>query len=86
MEALFGQPMAQILERVPVGEDICQALLAREGLYGQLLMLAEKSEHKNAPEEELCTLLHALNMTLEEWNLMQWQAFEWSEEVVALAY
>lgn len=86
MDALFCQPMAQILDRVPVGEEIRQALLQRQGPYGPLLALVESSERDNAAEEECRALLHQFGISLTEWNALQWQAFEWSEEVVALAY
>lgn len=86
MEALFCQPMAQILELVPVGDDVRLALLDRKGLYGQLLVLVEKCERGDECKKELQALLEELGITLEEWNAMQWQAFEWSEEVVAMAY
>ncbi len=86
MEALFCQPMAQILDLVPVGDDVRLALLERRGLYGQLLTLVEKNERGDECRKELQTTLEELGLTLEEWSAMQWQAFEWSEEVVAMAY
>lgn len=86
MEALFAQPMTQVLDHVPVGDDVRSALLERQGIYGQLLALVEKSECGNECKKGLQLMLEELGLTLEEWNAMQWQAFEWSEEVVAMAY
>ncbi len=37
IDAIMDQPMAEILEKLPLSEEISEALLHREGIFGQML-------------------------------------------------
>ncbi|HEX8956280.1 MAG TPA: HDOD domain-containing protein [Burkholderiaceae bacterium] len=45
LDRLLGIPMEQVLEKIQLPEPVCQALLAREGMYGPFLALAEACEY-----------------------------------------
>lgn len=44
---IFGHPLQQLLETIQLPDDIQEALLSREGVYGPLLNLAEAIEQDN---------------------------------------
>ncbi|MFN7086077.1 MAG: EAL and HDOD domain-containing protein [Burkholderiales bacterium] len=45
MDALFGQPLAKVIEHLYIPLDVRVAVLERQGLLGKLLRLAEQLEH-----------------------------------------
>jgi c-di-GMP-related signal transduction protein len=49
LDRLLGVPMEDVLEKIPLSEAVSQALLAREGIYGPFLALAEACE-LNSPD------------------------------------
>lgn len=77
MDTLFGMPMAQIVRQIAVIEEVGDALLQRKGYYGELLRLVELSERGETiamVQEEL----DKLQITSDEFYLLQSEAFEWS--------
>lgn len=75
LDALLGIPMAEVLHHINVGDEVHDALLARQGLLGRLLILAEMLEGEKL--ETLPTVLDKLK--LDAHNVMQAQveALHW---------
>lgn len=83
-DALFGVQMEKVLEGLALAPEIRQALLAREGIYGDMLHLAESVEHLEEDAPQVAALLTKLGLTAEEFNALQMEAFEWSGSVAHL--
>ncbi|MEC4720870.1 HDOD domain-containing protein [Noviherbaspirillum sp. CPCC 100848] len=81
MDTLFSMPMTDILEQIPVAEEVSAALLRREGYFGRLLDAAEYTEWRQASDAALGGVLAELQVSCKELYLMQLLAFEWSDEV-----
>ena len=84
MDALFCVPMADLVEQIPVSDEVGQALLRRSGFFGELLRLAESFERMEEGDEMLPALgeLAAGGDDLME---LEMAAFEWSGQVVRSA-
>ena len=84
MDALFCVPMADLVEQIPVSDEVAQALLRRSGFFGELLRLAESFERMEEGDDMLPALgeLAASGDDLMELELA---AFEWSGQVVRSA-
>ncbi len=61
MDTLLGQPMAQVLERLPVTEDVRAALLDGTGPHAPVLMLADAYEQADWPLVDTLTADVALS-------------------------
>lgn len=85
MDTLFGMPMAEILAQIPVSDDVSQALLYRDGFYGDLLKLAECIERIEEMDEHIVPALRNLAMSTDELVELELAAFEWSDNVVRYA-
>ncbi len=85
MDTLFGMPMAEILAQIPVNDDVSQALLYRDGFYGDLLKLAECIERIEEMEAHIVPALRNLAMSTDELVELELAAFEWSDNVVRYA-
>jgi EAL and modified HD-GYP domain-containing signal transduction protein len=85
MDTLFGMPMADILAQIPVNDDVSQALLYRDGFYGDLLKLAECIERIEEMDEHIVPALRNLAMSTDELVELELAAFEWSDHVVRYA-
>ncbi|QDZ30467.1 EAL and HDOD domain-containing protein [Noviherbaspirillum sp. UKPF54] len=81
MDALFGMPMEKILEQVSVSKDVRDALLVRQGFYGDLLRLAESVEQFREPEPAIAPLLRKLSLSGEDFYALQLAAYKWSNRV-----
>jgi EAL and modified HD-GYP domain-containing signal transduction protein len=83
MDALFGMPMQEVLQKITVYNEVNLALLERKGVYGQLLHLVEYLEQLTAPEPppELLPLLAQLQLPPEELFALQQQAFVWVNQL-----
>jgi c-di-GMP phosphodiesterase len=81
MDALFGQPMEQILDQMPVVDAVKDALLLRTGIYGEMLKLAEYIEQIEHSGPQPLPALTSLKMTNEDLLEMQLAAYSWSDEV-----
>lgn len=56
MDALLGVPMPQVLERLPVRDDVREALLEHAGPHATMLLLADAYEHGDWElVDRLCT-------------------------------
>jgi c-di-GMP phosphodiesterase len=81
MDSLFGMPMEKILEQIPVVDEVANALLRREGYYGQLLRLVEYTEWHSKTETQLLQAIRDLRLSHNDLYLLQLAAFEWSDHV-----
>ncbi|SNS40491.1 EAL and modified HD-GYP domain-containing signal transduction protein [Noviherbaspirillum humi] len=78
MDALFGMPMVDLLQQMPVVEEVAEALLERKGFFGRLLQLAQHTEWTEKGDTMLVPLLDFFRLSCGELYLMQLDAFEWS--------
>lgn len=85
MDTLFSMPLEEILEQIPVAEAVSQALLNREGVYGDLLRLAEHTE-RLAAEPLQMDLLEKAQLSVEDLRDLQLEAFTWGDSVTQAAY
>jgi EAL and modified HD-GYP domain-containing signal transduction protein len=85
MDVLFGIPMADIVEQIPVSEEIANALLRRSGFFGELLKLAECIEQPDRQEEGALPALRGLAMSGDDMLELEMSAFQWSDNVVRYA-
>jgi EAL and modified HD-GYP domain-containing signal transduction protein len=77
VDALFGQPLAEIVSLLNLDENLKNALLRREGQLGTLLRLAEASER--ADSQNTITMMNNLNLSdLRQLNRMQVESFKWA--------
>ncbi|OWW22156.1 EAL and HDOD domain-containing protein [Noviherbaspirillum denitrificans] len=81
MDALFDQPMAKILEQMLVDDAVRDALLEREGVYGEMLQLAEYMEQLDEYSRQLFPALDGLSLSHEDLCDIQLEAYAWSEQV-----
>lgn len=81
MDTLFSMPMEDILEQMPVVDEVADALLVREGYLGKLLSLAVYAEWANKNDVQLQLLLQDLKLSFQDLYALQLAAFEWSDEV-----
>ncbi len=85
MDTLFGMPMEDILEQIPVIDDVAEALLHRRGFFGELLNLSEALERLEEAEDQVMPALQQLDMSADELVEMEMDAFAWSDTVVRYA-
>ncbi|MES2325407.1 MAG: EAL domain-containing protein [Pseudomonadota bacterium] len=85
MDALFGIPMEEILEQIPVIDEVSNALLKRTGFFGDLLNLAECLEQMEEADDKVMPALRTLSLSTDELVEMEMAAFEWSDTVVRYA-
>jgi EAL and modified HD-GYP domain-containing signal transduction protein len=85
MDALFGIPMEEILEQIPVIDEVSNALLTRTGFFGDLLNLAECLEQMEEADDKVMPALRTLSLSTDELVEMEMAAFEWSDTVVRYA-
>jgi len=84
MDALFSVPMADLVEQIPVSDEVAAALVKRSGFFGELLRLAESLERMEEGDEML-PVLGELADSGDELVELEMAAFEWSEKVVRYA-
>ena len=87
MDALFGIPMDEIVEQIPVADEVVAALLRREGFYGDLLRLAESLEQMESQQgqDQIMPALRQLAVSTDDLAEVEMAAFEWSDNVVRYA-
>lgn len=85
MDTLFCMPMMDIVEQVPVIDEVRAALLRRAGFFGELLKLAESIERMDDAGDELLAGLRTLSMDGDDLAELEMAAFEWSDKVVRYA-
>lgn len=81
MDAVFSMPMEKILQQVPVVDDVRDALLRREGYFGQLLSLVEYTEWQKKTDTLLLPAMREMKLSCNDLYLLQLAAFEWSDHV-----
>ncbi|XLZ70849.1 EAL domain-containing protein [Massilia sp. SR12] len=79
MDALFSVRMGEILDSVNVLDEVRDALLHREGDYGDALHLIELIERAQEGQE-LTGILHKLELAPSALYALQREAFEWVNE------
>ena len=79
MDTLFSLPMAELLTQIPVVEEVGDALLYRQGSYGDMLKLAEYIEQIEESGPLLFAALNKLQLTTEDLLQLQLAAFEWAD-------
>ena len=85
MDALFSLSMPEILEQVPVVDEVSQALLHRKGFCGELLRLVEYLEQIKECANQLPLLLKQLSLSTEDLVEIEMEAFQWSDNVARAA-
>jgi EAL and modified HD-GYP domain-containing signal transduction protein len=85
MDVLFGIPMADIVEQIPVSEEISTALLRRSGFFGELLKLAECIEAPDEHDDGALPALRGLAISGDDMVELEMAAFQWSDSVVRYA-
>jgi EAL and modified HD-GYP domain-containing signal transduction protein len=84
MDTLFCVPMADLVEQIPVSEEVSSALLKRSGFFGELLRLAESFEQMEEGSDPL-PALGQLADNGDDLVELEMAAFEWSGQVVRSA-
>lgn len=85
MDALFGIPMVDIVEQIPVSDEIRNALLQRDGFFGELLKLAEMIEQADSADDMVLPALKELAITGDDMIELEMSAYQWSDSVVRYA-
>jgi len=85
MDVLFGIPMADIVEQIPVSDEITNALLRRTGFFGELLKLAECIESPDNQDDGVVPTLRGLAISGDDMVELEMAAFQWSDSVVRYA-
>ncbi|MBT2326670.1 HDOD domain-containing protein [Variovorax paradoxus] len=78
IDQLLGVTMQEVLRKVQLSESVQQAILAREGMYGPFLALAESCE---ADGSQAARLSEALFMSVEQVNAAHLAALVWAQDV-----
>jgi EAL and modified HD-GYP domain-containing signal transduction protein len=82
MDVLFCIPMADIVEQIPVSDEIRAALLTRQDFFGGLLKLAESIEQS---DDDVLPSLQDLAISGDDMVELEMSAFQWSDSVVRYA-
>jgi EAL and modified HD-GYP domain-containing signal transduction protein len=82
MDALFGVPMREILDKVDLSRDVRAALLERDGDYGAMLSIAESLEH-GGPGRDLGAALGRLGLSVKQVRDIELAAFGWVRDLGA---
>jgi EAL and modified HD-GYP domain-containing signal transduction protein len=85
MDTLFCIPMADIVEQIPVADEVARALLRRSGFFGELLHLAESIEQMDEGQDLVTPALHELALSGDDLAELELASFEWSDSVVRYA-
>jgi EAL and modified HD-GYP domain-containing signal transduction protein len=85
MDTLFAMPIADIVEQIPVIDEVANALLRRSGFFGELLRLAESIERMEEGDDLVTPALRELAISGDDLAELELAAFEWSDNVVRYA-
>jgi EAL and modified HD-GYP domain-containing signal transduction protein len=85
MDTLFCIPMRDIVEQIPVIDEVRAALLSRTGFFGELLKLAESIERMDDEQDDMLAGLKSLAFDGDDLAELEVAAFEWSDKVVRYA-
>jgi EAL and modified HD-GYP domain-containing signal transduction protein len=81
VDALFCIPMREILMQMPVSQPVSDALLSRNGLYGDMLRFAEQLERMDESPAGLRASIERLGLTYNDLQQLQLAAYDWSDQV-----
>lgn len=81
MDTLFSMRMEDILQQIPVVDEVSDALLYRQGYFGELLSLAEYTEWEQKNDALLILVTKRLKLSCNDLYMLQLAAFEWSDQV-----
>lgn len=81
IDTLFFMPMAEVLEKINVVDEVRDALLHRRGPYGDVLLVVERLERGTPllPSE-----LAQIGLNGQELNRLQLNAFEWANKIAQM--
>ncbi|QAU34327.1 HDOD domain-containing protein [Janthinobacterium sp. 17J80-10] len=79
LDRLVGMPMEQVLENIPLSEQVTEALLRRQGIYGPFLTLAEACEQGN--HTAIGPLADSLFVSAEQVNQAHMAALTWAKSL-----
>ena len=85
MDVLFEVRMDDLLEQIPMIDEVSEALLHRNGFFGELLRLAESIERMDDAGAEVTPCLKTLSISGGDLLELEVAAFEWSDSVVRYA-
>jgi len=77
---LFGMPLAEVLDPLDLGASLSSAVLRGEGELGRLLHAVESEER--ADDKELCGFLDDLNVSVDDFNLINLESHQWMLGVI----
>ncbi|MGZ8316330.1 MAG: EAL and HDOD domain-containing protein [Telluria sp.] len=80
LDRLLGLPMKEVLDTIPLPDEVVRALLTRGGKYGPYLALAEACELNS---NLVSSLAASLDISPEEVNKMHLQSLAWAQNVTA---
>jgi len=81
MDAMLALPMPDLLRQMPVADAVREALLRRQGYFGQLLALVEYTEWQKKTDTLLLRAMDDIKLSHGDLYLLQLAAFEWSDHV-----
>lgn len=81
MDVLFQMPMTDLLGKVPVAQEVLDALLMRTGWYGTMLKLVEYDENLENTLDLIQPCLAELQLAPEQWYQLQLEAFDWVRQI-----
>jgi c-di-GMP-related signal transduction protein len=79
IDQLLGIPMEEVLNKVQLSDSVQQAILARQGVYGPFLSLAEACELNTG---DAARLSEALLLSADQVNAAHLSALAWSQDAV----
>ncbi len=79
LDRLLGITMEEVLENIQLPEPVCQALLAREGMYGSFLSLAEACEFGNS--DKIGELADSMFISATQINEAHLAALAWAQNL-----
>ena len=77
---LFGMPLSEVLEPLSLNASLSGAVLSGEGELGRLLQTVEGFERGD--DTSLLSLLDDLNISPDEFNLINFEAHQWMLGVI----
>jgi hypothetical protein len=80
MDAMFALPMADILRRVEVADEVYDALLGHKGDFGRMLEVVELLEGAE-DGKALKSALRKLGLTVKQVRDIELAAFDWVREL-----
>lgn len=78
LDRLLGLPMTEILGKIHLSDDLSQALLTRDGMYGPFLLLAEACEAGNG---DIGALADSLFISARRVNEAHLAAMAWAQHI-----